>query len=87
MGADTGMDGEDYVKVHCCACWRYTDDITDARGRYECLVRSAVDIVVNGGTLSVEKSAAFEAADTLLAAEFTQAKSAGGSLDLPKFRA
>lgn len=69
MGAETEMNGEDYSPVHCCSCWRYTDDLgIEAR-----LISDATSVLVNGNTLCVEKSEAWNAANEFLAYRFRQA--------------
>ncbi len=55
--------------VHCHECWKYTDDMR----RDGDLVHEAVAVIVNAGTLAVEKSAAFTAADAFLARKFNAA--------------
>ena len=66
MQPDTKMEPLD--TDHCCACWRYTDDL---RALTE-LQQQAVTIVVNGGTLAVENSVAFKAADAFLSSRFRE---------------
>jgi hypothetical protein len=52
--------------VHCHDCWKYTDDVR----REVDLAHEAAAIVINGGTLTVENSEAFKAADAFLASKF-----------------
>jgi hypothetical protein len=78
MTTSTAMDANDeHAHVHCCGCWRYTDD---SRRQAE-LTRDATTIVCNSNTLAVEKSEAFDAADTYLAAVFA----AGMPSKMPRF--
>jgi hypothetical protein len=87
QGADTTMVDMGYTKVHCCDCWRYTDDVTNAARLQDDLLRSACTVLAHADNLSVEKSKAFEAADEYLTAVLNagKAKLAGGPLGLPKF--
>lgn len=66
MGGETSMDASPPASVHCCACWKYTDNVS----REKELIHAAVSIIANSGTLAVEKSAAFTAADEYLKAAF-----------------
>jgi hypothetical protein len=54
------------MAVHCHECWKYTDDM---RREVE-LMREAVVLIANSGTLAVENSEAFKAADKFLSAKF-----------------
>ena len=59
-------------RVHCCECWRHTDNMR----RDGDLIHEAVAIVVNASTLAVENSEAFKAADAFLAEKFRPARQA-----------
>lgn len=82
MDTLTPMQGEAIaaVPVHCCECWRYTDDMR----RDGDLIHEAVTLIANGDKLAVENSAAFKAADAFLAATFHAAAPPRTAL-LPKF--
>jgi hypothetical protein len=87
MGGDTTMVDQAYTKVHCCDCWRYTDDVNSTARLQDDLMRSACTVLAHADKLSVEKSEAFAAADAYLADVFKAAKVklAGPSLSMPKF--
>jgi hypothetical protein len=56
--------------VHCHDCWKYTDDVLERKD----LIHEAVAVLVNGGTLCVENSEAFVAADLFLTRVFSRAQ-------------
>jgi hypothetical protein len=67
MTTSTSMSAAgEHDHVHCCDCWRYTDD---SRRQAE-LTRDATTVLCNAQTLAVEKSEAFTAADKYLSAVF-----------------
>ena len=55
--------------VHCHDCWKYTDDVTLQRE----MLHAAVGLIINSGTLAVENSEAFKAADAFVASRFRNA--------------
>lgn len=74
--------------VHCCDCWRYTDDksertvhVDNAGALHRQLVVTAGDILTHD-TVVLQASDAWKAADAFLTAQF---KAAGTGSKLPKF--
>ncbi len=53
--------------VHCHDCWKYTDDMR----LKEAVLHAALNVIVNGGTLDVKNSDAWEAANKYLVNEFS----------------